>query len=126
MDSRTLSEIREWKSVSQHEVWGYRRYRHTGIADPMAAGVADVTSSAEALIFLLNSDKKAGVLRLLASDDSTAEKMNAGMAKARVAWTPLKPSGAGAWETTIPFSGDEQSADRTFVVVGLFGFPVYL
>jgi len=125
-DSHILGEIREWESVSRHEVWGYRRYRHAKIVDPMAAGMADVTSSAEALIFLLNSDKKAGVLRLLASDDSTAEKMNAQMAKAKIEWTPLKPSGRGAWETTIPFSGDEQSADRTFIVVGLFGFPVYL
>ena len=126
LDSHTLSEIREWESVSQQEVWGYRRYRHTGIVDTMAAGMADVTPGAEALIFFLNSDKRTAVLRLLASDDSTTEKINAEMAKANIAWPPLKPSGPGTWETTISFSGDENSADRTFIVVGLFGFPVYL
>jgi len=123
--SRTLSGIRQWESVSRHEFWGYRRYRHTGVADRMAAGMADVTPSAEALIFFLDSNKKS-VLRLLASDDRTAEKMNAGISKAGVGWPPLKASGARAWETAISFSGDEQSAERTFIVVGLFGFPVYL
>ena len=123
--ARVLGEIRGWQPVSQHELWGYRRYRHTGVADRMAAGMADVTPSAEALIFFLDSNRK-GVLRLLASDSGTPDKINAAMTNARVSWPPLKPSGPGAWESTISFSGDEQSADRTFIVVGLLGFPVYL
>lgn len=122
---RTLAGIREWESVSGHKLWAYRRYHHTAIVDPMAAGMTAVTPGAEALMFFLTSDKK-GVLRLLASDETTPEKMNTEMTKARIEWPPLKPSGPGAWETTIPFSSDEQSADRTFAVVALFGFPVYL
>ena len=126
VDAHRLTEIREWASVSHHDMWGYRRYRHAGIVDPMAAGMADVTPTAENLIFFLNPAQKSAVLRLLASDESTAEKINAEMVKTRITWSPFRPTGAGAWETTISFSGDENSADRTFVVIGLFGFPVYL
>ena len=126
IDSRDLSEVRQWDVVRQHELWGYRRYQHNRIIDRMAAGMGDMTPTAEALIFFVSSDKKGGVLRLLASDDTTASKINAGMRNRRYTWPPLKPSGVGAWETTIPFSGDETSSDLTFIVAGWFGFAVYL
>lgn len=119
--SQTLSKIREWELVSQQELWGYRRYRHTGIVAGDASGIRDVTPSAEALVFFLDSKKKACVLRLLASDGSTTEKINT--------WgvfPPLRLASAGTWETTIPLANDEQTSDRMFYVFGLFGFPVYL
>jgi hypothetical protein len=125
-NSETSNDIREWASVSKHEVWGYRRYRHVGIADPMAAGMADVTGSAEELIFFVQPDHKTLVLQLFAEDQGTAERINAGMTKARIAWSPLGPSGTGSWDSTIRLSGDENSAELTFIVVGLFGFAVYL
>ena len=88
----------------------------------MAAGMADVTSTAEAIVFFVNSDRKSGVVRIIASDDTTAEKINAAERRSGAAWPPLTRSGAGVWETTIVFSGDETSAFLVFDVVGLFGF----
>lgn len=119
--SQTLSRIREWELVSQHKLWGYRRYRHTGIVAGDASGMRDVTPSAEALLFFLDSKKKTCMLRLLASDSSTTEKINTW-----AVFPPLRSSGPGTWETTIPLANDEQTSDRMFYVFGLFGFPVYL
>jgi hypothetical protein len=123
-DLQALNSIHDWASLSQHDVWGYRRYRHIGVVDRMAAGMADVGSSAEALAFFLDHNQKAIVLRLYLnppSDERTVTMMNS-----RATFPPLKPSGRGMWEATIPLSGNEESFERTFIVVGLFGFPVYL
>lgn len=122
----TLADVRDWRLVSQHDYWSYRRYRHTGVVDRMAAGMSDVTPSAEALTFFVDPKQKTGVLRLLASDDSAAEKLNAAMTKARAALPPLKPSGTGAWESMVPFAGDQHTGERMFDVMGLFGFAIYL
>jgi hypothetical protein len=123
---QSTSEIPEWGTLSQHGEWAYRKYRHIGIIDPVAAGMTDVTSSADALVFYFNSNKRTGVFQLIASDKSTAENFNARSTSEKMAWPPLKQIGAREWEATIPFSGDDASANRIFVVVGLFGFPVYL
>jgi hypothetical protein len=120
-DSQNLSEIREWASVSQHDVWGYRRYHQTGISHLTAAGTTDVTPTAEALIFFFDLGKKAGVLRLLASDDSTAKKINA---EAKL--SSLRPISSGVWEASIPLSGDATTSERMGATMWLFGFGLYL
>ena len=125
-DSPQVTDLRDWAAVSRHDVWAYRRYRHSGVVSPMAAGMADVTSTAEAIVFFVNSDTKSGVVRIISSDNTTAEKINAGEKRTGAAWPPLTGSGAGVWETTIPFTGDEKSAFLIFDVVGLFGFATYL
>jgi hypothetical protein len=84
-----------------------------------------VTPTADALMFFMNRDRKTGILRLLASDGSTADRLNKTMAASNT-WTLLKPSGPGIWEAAIPFSGDEASSERMFIIVGLLGFAVYL
>jgi hypothetical protein len=123
-DSQPLTGVREWSSVSRHEVWGYRRYRHTGVVDQMAAGMTDVRPGAEALAFFLDSREKAIVLRLFLNPP--ADERTVALINSRATLPPLKPSGGGVWETTIPLAGNEESSERTFIVVGLFGFPVYL
>jgi hypothetical protein len=120
-----IQSIRDWAVVSQHEEWAYRRYRHTTTLDQNAAGLSNVTPTADVLMFVFNRERKSGVLRLLASDDSTADRLNGSM-EPSLAWPPLRPSGPGAWETTIPFTGDNPSGERTFVIVGLFGFASFL
>ena len=122
-DRRMLTRIRDWEFVSQHRVWGYRRYRHSGVVDRVAAGMSDVTPGAEALIFFVDLKKKAGVLRLLSSpvDEGTAAKINA-----RAVLPRLKPRGVGVWETIIPLVGDEESFEQMFGIMGLFGFGIYL
>lgn len=120
------ADLRDWEAVSRHDVWAYRRYCHSGVVNPMAAGMADVTSTAEAIVFFVNSDTKSGVVRIISSDNTTAEKINAGETRSGAPWPPLTGSGTGVWETTIPFTGDEKSAFLIFDVVGLFGFATYL
>ena len=119
---RVLSDLRDWGFVSDHKVWGYRRYRHDDVADRMAAGMSDVSPGAKALIFFADLDKKTATIRLLCSisDERTVAKMNA-----RAMFPPFKSSGPEIWERTVPLSGDEDSFEQMFAVIGLFGFAVY-
>lgn len=120
-DTQMLREVRDWESISQHDVWGYRLYRHTGVTHSDAAGMTDVTPTAQALIFFFDSEKKSGVLRLFATDDSTAEKMNLA-----AKLPPLRPISSGDWETSIPLSGNGASSEQMFATMWLFGFGLYL
>jgi hypothetical protein len=118
---QTLSTIRDWEFLSRQKLWGYRRYRHAALVFGDASGMREVTPSAEALVFYFDSKKQSCALRVLASDGSTADKINS--------WgvfPPLQTSTAGTWETTIPLSNNEQTSDRVFYVFGLFGFGVFL
>ena len=123
----TPAGIRDWKLISSHDYWGYRHYRHTGVpGEGVASGASDVTPSAENMIFFADLKQRTGVLRLLAADDTATDKLNASMAKAKAALPRLKPSGRGAWEAAISFTGDQATVERMFDVMGLFGFAVYL
>src|SRR6266481_2982881 len=104
---QSSSGVREWASVSKHDVWGYRRYRQTEASRMAAAGMTDVTHTGEALIFFFDLGQKAGVLRLLASDGSTAERINA---EAKL--PSLRPVSPGVWQTSIPLSGDGTTSER--------------
>jgi hypothetical protein len=115
--------LRDFESVSHHKFWGYRRYRHDGITDPVAAGMTGVTSSAEALFFYVDVDNKSAVVGLFSSrnDQTTAENLNAQLHSFR-----LEPHGSAAWQASIPLAGNEESFDRVFMVMGLLGFAIYL
>lgn len=121
--SQTLGALREWASVREHQIWGYRRYRFTGVLDPVAAATSEVTPNAEALAFFLDFDKRVAVLRLLcsATDESAAAKIDA-----RRVLPSFKPTGPGVWEIVMPLTGNEGSAERLFAVMDLFGFGIYL
>lgn len=115
------SGLSDWQSLSQHDLWGYRRYPHDEAHDKNAAGTTDVTSTATSLLFFVDAGKKAAVLRLFASDGTTAVKMNA------AGKLPLlKPVGSNSWETNISLSGDEASVERVLVAMWLFGFGIYM
>jgi hypothetical protein len=116
-----LSGIHDWASISQHEVWGYRTYRHSEGENKDAAGTVDVTPDAQALAFFFDPKQKAGVLRLFSPTAGTADKMNG-----TNLLSPFKVTGSGAWETTVPLSGDQKSSDQMFVVMSWFGFGTFL
>lgn len=115
-----LSGIREWESISQHEVWGYRLYQHNE-ENKAAAGTSEVMPDAQALVFFLDLKQKVGVVRLFSPTAGTAEKLDG----TRML-PPFKAAGTGTWETTIPLSGDAASGERMVGVMGLFGFGVYV
>lgn len=117
----TLRKIPNWERLSQHDVWGYRRYQQAGIKYKDAAGMTDVTPTAEALSFFVDPEKKVGVLRLLASDDTTAKKINS------AAKLPsLRPVSQGVWEASIPLLDNEASSEQMLATMWLYGFGLYL
>lgn len=120
------ADIRDWTSLSQHDFWGYRNYRHTGVADRDAAGMSEVTPTAQALAFFVDYEEKKGVIRLFASDQTSAEKLDNTIVSHKAAMLPFKASGSGSWQTEVPLSGDEKSSAGMFEVMGLFGFGIYL
>ncbi len=120
-NAQMLNGVHDWESISKRDVWGYRRYRQTEVTHRDAAGMTDVTPTAEALVFFLDSKEKAGVLRLVASDGSTAEKINAAKKL-----PSLKLLRAGIWETRIPLSGSEAPSEEMLGTLWLFGFGLYL
>jgi hypothetical protein len=118
---QTPNEIPDWQSLSQHDLWGYRHYRHGTVHDKNAAGTIDVTSTATSLLVFIDTGKKNATLDLFASDSGTAEKMNAAGKLPQ-----LKPVGTSAWETNISLVDDETSVERVLAVMWLFGFGIYL
>lgn len=116
-----LSGIRDWQSISQHEVWGYRTYRHSEGENKDAAGTVNVEPDAQALAFFFDAQKKAGVLRLFSPTASTADKMNG-----TNLLSPFRATGSGVWETVVPLTEGQQSSDQMFVVVSWFGFGAYI
>jgi len=122
-DLETLGALWDWSSVRDHQFWGYRKYRHSGVLDEVAAGTSEVTPSAKALTFFLDFDKRIGVLRMFcsAADDSPTVKIDA-----RAALPRFRQAGPGVWETRTQLTGNEDSAGRMFVVMYLFGFGIYL
>lgn len=118
--------IKDWTTLNQHDYWGYRNYRHTGVADPQAAGTAEVTPTAQALAFFADYKEKEGVIRLFASDQTSAEKLDNTIVSHKAAMLPFKAAGSGSWQTEVALSGDEKSSEGMFEVMGLFGFGIYL
>jgi hypothetical protein len=115
-----LGGIRDWAALNQHEVWGYRRYRHTE-ENKTAAGTSEVTLDAQALAFFADPKQKSGVLRLFSPTSTTADKMNAtGIV------LPFKSGGSGVWETKIPLTGDPKMSEQMFAAMRWFGFGVYV
>jgi hypothetical protein len=115
-----LSSIRDWETISQHEMWGYRRYRHDE-ANKAAAGTSEVMPDAQALTFFADPNQKTGVLRLFSPTAATADKMN----RTRML-SPFNAAGTGVWETTIPLTGDQRTSERMFAAMSWFGFGVYV
>lgn len=126
-DGRILGEIRDWQIVSQHEVWGYRRYRHTEVVDKTAAGMAYVTPEAQALIFMFDREKNSFTLRLFCvpGEERTPANINATGLFGRLKWFS-----GGVWERTVPLVGDfvdpEETLERLSAVMGMLGFGFYV
>lgn len=116
-----------WSILRNNEMWCYRRYRHSDIVNRDAAGMKDVTASAQALVLLVSFERRVAEIRLFALDSSTPDQINASMKKANEAWPRLLRSTDGrSWGSTITLSSDERTLESIFDVAGLFGFAIYL
>ena len=119
-----LSKLRDWDSVNQHPFWGYRKYnRFQTEADPAAAGTLGATKNDEALMFFIEFEKRIGVLRLISSQSN--EAATAKLSKQGVL-PRFQQVGPEIWEMTIQLTGDEDSFERMFDVMVLFGFGIYV
>ena len=84
-----------------------------------------MTPTAETLTLFVDVDRKSGVLGLSASDASAAEKLNAEL-RSQAGLGPLILTIGKNWEVPFVFDGSDVSLERMFIVMGLFGFGVYL
>jgi hypothetical protein len=120
---RAIKRVRDWSTFSQHEVWGYRLFRHEAGADLVASAAVLVTPGAEAVAFFFKSDERLCVLRLVNSqeDESTARKLNEWGALPR-----LERVGQRVWQSSFSLAGAEENLDRIMSVMSLFGFGFFV
>jgi hypothetical protein len=114
-------EMSDWQSLTRHDLWGYRRFRHSEDEDRTAAGTTEVTGSAKSLAFFVDADARNAVLRLRATDGTTAANRNASERILR-----LRPAGAGIWGADISLGDSEASVETVLRAMSLFGFGIYL
>jgi hypothetical protein len=119
-----LSVLPDSAAFVQHGLWGSRRYERSAPAvNQEAAGTTEIADDARSLAFAFDTSENAGVLTLLTTNNGqrTANNLNALSRLPR-----LNERRPGLWEAEIPLTGDDLSAERVMVIMGLFGFGLYL
>jgi len=112
--------IREWETISHHELWGYRNYHYSQPDNREAAGLSQIMPDAQALAFFADPSHRVGVLRLYSAAADTAYKINA-----KHLLPSLEQVSTGLWEANVSLSGG-QTLEQVANVMGLFGFAIYL
>jgi hypothetical protein len=124
-EARSSPKAPEWQTLNGHSVWGYRKYRHgaaASFADRAAAGLTGVTPSAKALLFYLDKEKRTCTVRLFTTPTGGRTPMNID----KMNGIPrFRETDVGIWESRYSLD-DEYTNERTFFVMALFGFGVYL
>lgn len=124
-ENRTKSpDVREWRDLSLHPLWAWRKYRpDIPNSNRAAAGLTDIAPPARALTFAVQPEKSVAWLRL---DTSPADGQTVSNLGAKTSLGPWVSLGGGLWETKISLRGDEATVERLLSVMGLFGFGLYL
>jgi hypothetical protein len=102
--------------VGKYRLWGFRRARRDAAVDRDL----QLPAAVESLLLLVDVNAKKGVVRM----ESVAPEQTPPLLSADL--PPFTRTGPKVWEAVVPLTGDEKSLDRTFVVVGLLGFAVFL
>ena len=116
-----LQTLTEWRDAASHDYWVYRRARFD-TPDLMAAGLDLVRRDAESLLLLYDRDQPGATLRIVGRDGVATAPITI-IPDGRV--PPLGPISPRAWETQLPFVHPIHD-DAWFIVMGTFGFAVYL
>jgi len=121
--TQVLRELRDWDSVRQHEMWGYRRYRHDAVANLVAAGMDKVDQAARALVFLFDREKNNFTLRVFVvpGEEGTISRINASGLFGR-----MKSLGRGRWERVVPLGDDVETLEQVASVMAMLGFGIYV
>jgi len=121
--TQVLGELRDWDSVRQHEMWGYRRYRHDGVDNLVAAGMDRVDQAARALVFLFDREKNNFTLWVFVvpGEEGTIARINASGLFGR-----MKSRGGGRWERVVPLGNDLETLEQVATVMAMLGFGFYV
>ena len=136
--SSTLSGIRDWAILSQHEYWGYRRVRHDGVVEKDAVHLEFTIPGAETVIMFADIKKKTATVRVLGLHANEIVEMmkqrneQQQEAMKRLGMRPFAPpykfkaTDARTLEETFSLSGSEQSEGEIINSMGLFGFEMLI
>jgi len=92
-----------WGGLLQHEMWGFRRYRQTGVQHRMHLEWGMCLWVPIQLTFCLDSKNPEVVVRLIV-DDSTDGSAVARLYSSNRLPSP-RPTGSNGWEAIMPLSG---------------------
>ena len=132
----TLSGIRDWLMLSQHEYWGYRRLRHDGVVEKDAGRLLEFTMpGAETVIMFADIKRKTATVRVLGVHANEIVEMTKqrneqqrdamkrlGMRQPFAAPSEFKATDARTLEKVFSLTGVEQSEGEILNSMGLFGF----
>jgi hypothetical protein len=136
--STTLSGIRDWEILSQHEYWGYRRVRHDGVVEKDATRLEFSMLGAETAIMFADIKGKTATVRVLGVYANEVVEMmkqrdqQQREAMKRLGMRPFAPpykfkaTDARTLEETFSLSSGEQSEGEIINSMGLFGFEMLI
>ncbi len=123
--SKTLSTVRDWSFVSQHEYWGYRFIRRKGLNGKDLAGLDQFLPGVEAIEFWIDVKQKAGVMRLLGSAGTkrAVPQLNKRIADEASGSMSFQPQSPGVWDAPISLSGGQLAMGKIWEIMDFFGYP---
>ena len=126
--SKTLSTVRDWSFVSQHEYWGYRFIRRKGLNGKDLAGLDQFLPGVEAIEFWIDVKQKAGVMRLLGSAGTkrAVPQLNKRIADEASGSMSFQPQSAGVWDAPISLSGGQLAMGKIWEIMNFFGYPIII
>jgi hypothetical protein len=127
---KTLTTVRDWSFVSQHEYWGYRFLRRKGLNGKDLADLDQFLPGAEAIAVFVDIKQKAGVMRLLGSErtKSAVPKVNKSIAdETGGSAMSFQPVSDGVWDAPFSLSGRGQDPmAKTWEIMKFFGYPIII
>jgi hypothetical protein len=122
--SHLLRTVRDWNMVSRHSIWGYRRYTEKGKGHGENADPSFPISSAEALIFYVESEKKVAVVTILGAQNKDEEEAIKSNSAARA--LSFRRHSSKVWTATVALTGAHDASDQLFAALSLFGFGAFV
>jgi hypothetical protein len=137
--STTLSGIRDWLMLRQHEYWGYRRVRHDGAVEKDAGRLEFTMPGAETVIMFADIKSKTATVRVLGVHANEVVEMTKqrnerqrealkrlGMRQSFAAPAEFKATDARTLEKVFSLTGGEQGEGEILNSMGLFGFEMLI
>ncbi|MGC1396981.1 MAG: hypothetical protein WA827_00470 [Candidatus Binatus sp.] len=137
--STTLSGIRDWIILGQHEYWGYRRVRHDGVVEKDASRLESTLPGAETIIMFADIKRKIAIVRVLGVHANKVVEMTKqrdeqqrdalkrlGLRQSFAAPQEFKATDPRTLEKMFSLSGGEQSEGEIVTSMGLFGFEMII